>query len=83
MLEVGDGQRKVQHVLHHTRANREYAERSIAMQKGRAYVTGLILTIIGGTGLACIEVDSDLLFWIYAIVFSIGFTLCIAGYKDE
>ena len=52
------------------------------MQKGRAYVTGLLLTIIGGTGLACIEVDSDLLFWTYAILFSIGFGLCLVGYEE-
>ena len=51
------------------------------MQKGRTYVIGWLLTIIGGTGLACIEVDSDLLFWIYAIIFSIGLGLCLIGYE--
>lgn len=51
------------------------------MQKGRAFVTGWFLTIIGGTGLACIEVDSDLLFWIYAIIFSVGVGLCLMGYE--
>ena len=51
------------------------------MQKGRAYVTGWLLTIIGGTGLASIEVDSDLLFWTFAILFSVGIGFCLAGYE--
>ena len=50
-------------------------------QKSKPYVTGLFLTIVGGTGLACIEIESDLLFWIYAIVFSIGIALCLVGYE--
>ena len=51
------------------------------MQKGRTYVIGWLLTIIGGTGLAGIEIDSDFLFWTYAIIFSIGLGLCLAGYE--
>lgn len=53
------------------------------MQKGRTYVIGWLLTIIGGTGLACIEVESDLLFWTYAVIFSVGIGLCLMGYKHE
>ena len=51
------------------------------MQKGRVYVTGLFLTILGGCGIANISVDSDLLFWIFAITFSIGMGCCFAGYQ--
>ena len=50
-------------------------------QTSKLYVIGWILTLIGGVGLAGIEVDSDLLFWIYAIVFSTGLGLCLAGYE--
>ena len=50
-------------------------------QTSKIYVLGWILTIIGGTGLAGINVDSDLLFWIYTIIFSTGIGLCIAGYE--
>lgn len=50
-------------------------------QTNRLYVAGWFLTIIGGTGLAGIEIESNLLFWVYAITFSIGFGLCIAGYE--
>jgi len=50
-------------------------------QTNKLYVVGWFLTIIGGTGLACIEVDSDILFWTYAITFSIGLGLCLAGYE--
>ena len=50
-------------------------------QTNKLYVLGWILTIIGGTGLAGINVDSDLLFWIYAIIFSTGIGLCLAGYE--
>lgn len=51
------------------------------MQKGRTYVTGCALTFIGGAGLAGIEIDSNLLFWIYAIFFSVGIGLCLIGYE--
>ena len=50
-------------------------------QKGKRYAIGFLLTLIGGAGLAGIEIDSDLFFWIYAIVFSTGIGLCIAGYE--
>lgn len=50
-------------------------------QTNKLYVLGWFLTIIGGTGLAGIEIDSDLLFWVYAITFSIGLGLCLAGYE--
>lgn len=49
-------------------------------QTSKLYVLGLILTIIGGTGLAGINVNSDLLFWIYTIMFSVGFGCCLTGY---
>lgn len=52
------------------------------MQKGRAYLTGVILAIIGGTGLVGIQMDSDVLFWIYAVTFSIGIGFCLAGYEE-
>jgi hypothetical protein len=52
------------------------------MQKGRKYVWGWFLTLIGGLGLCGIEMESDLLFWTYAIIFSIGIGLCLAGYEE-
>ena len=48
-------------------------------QTSKLYVLGWILTIIGGMGLAGINVD--LLFWIYTIVFSAGIGLCLTGYE--
>lgn len=51
------------------------------MQKGRVYVMGLMLTILGGCGIANISVDSDILFWTFAIIFSIGVGCCCAGYE--
>lgn len=53
------------------------------MQKGRKYVWGWFLTLIGGLGLCEIKIDSDLLFWTYAVIFSIGIGLCLAGYEHE
>lgn len=50
-------------------------------QTNKLYVAGWFLTIIGGTGLAGIEMDSHVWFWIYAITFSIGIGLCLAGYE--
>lgn len=51
-------------------------------QSSKRYVWGLFLTIIGGTGIAGIEIDSDVLFWIYAVILSVGIALCIAGYEE-
>ena len=48
-------------------------------QTNKLYVIGWLLTIIGGSGLAGIEIDSYVFFWIYAITFSIGIGLCLAG----
>ena len=50
-------------------------------QSSKQYVTGVLLTLIGGAGLAGIEMDSHFFFWIFAITFSIGIGLCIAGYE--
>lgn len=51
------------------------------MQKGRKYVWGWLMTVVGGLGLCDIDMDSNLLFWIYAIIFSIGIGLCLVGYE--
>ena len=50
-------------------------------QRNKLYVWGVFLTIIGGAGLAGIEMDSHIFFWIYAITFSAGIGLCLAGYE--
>ena len=50
-------------------------------QKSKPYLWGVLLTMIGGAGLAGIEIDSDVLFWTYAIIFSIGIALCLVGYE--
>lgn len=51
------------------------------MQKGRAYFTGAILTLVGGTGLAEIQMTSHGCFWLCAITFSVGLAMCIWSYK--
>ena len=51
------------------------------MQKGRLYVAGVACTFVGGCGLAGISIDSDVVFWIFAVMFSIGIGLCLAGYE--
>jgi len=50
-------------------------------QTGKKYVAGVILTFIGGAGLAGIEMDSHIFFWIYAVMFAVGVGLCFAGYE--
>lgn len=51
------------------------------MQKGRAYLIGVMFTILGGCGLVDISIDNDLAFWLFAAMFSLGIALCFAGYK--
>lgn len=50
-------------------------------QTNKLYAFGVLLAIIGGVGLAGIEMDSHVLFWVYAITFSVGVGLCFAGYE--
>ena len=44
----------------------------------KVYAAGILLVIIGGAGL--VDATSDIGFAIYAILFSVGFSLCLAGY---
>ena len=44
----------------------------------KLYLTGVLLLIIGGAGIS--DATSNIGFMIYAILFSIGFGLCLAGY---
>ena len=50
-------------------------------QTNKLYLAGVLLTFLGGAGLAGIEMDSYIFFWIYAIMFSTGIGLCLAGYE--
>lgn len=50
-------------------------------QSNKLYVLGTFLILVGGAGLAGIEVDSHFFFWLYAITFSVGIGLCLAGYE--
>jgi hypothetical protein len=54
------------------------------MQKGRMYGIGVLLTIIGATGLEGITMTDHGCFWLCAVLFSVGFVMCCASYrKDE
>lgn len=44
----------------------------------KLYATGVLLVIIGGAGIS--DATSDIGFWIYAILFGLGFGFCLAGY---
>lgn len=51
------------------------------MQKGRAYIIGVICILLGGSGLAEISTSDHGCFWFCAILFSVGIGLCLAGYE--
>lgn len=51
------------------------------MQKGSKYALGVLMVLLGGSGLAEISTSNHGCFWLCAIVFSVGIGLCLAGYK--
>lgn len=53
------------------------------MQKGRMFAIGVLFVTLGGSGLAEIATSNQGLFWACAIIFSIGFGLCLAGYGRD
>ena len=38
---------------------------------------GVFLVIMGGAGLAQIQMDANGCFWLYAVIFSIGVGMCL------
>lgn len=51
------------------------------MQKGSKYALGVLMVLLGGSGLAEISTSNHGCFWLCAIVFSVGIGLCLAGYE--
>lgn len=53
------------------------------MNKGKTYGIGVLLTIIGGVGLASEHMISGLMFGIWTVMFSIGFGMVLWSYRHE
>jgi hypothetical protein len=51
--------------------------------KGSKQVIGAILTTFGGAGLAEISTSNHGCFWLCAVMFSVGFAICLMGYCHE
>lgn len=51
------------------------------MQKGSKFGLGVLMVLLGGSGLAEISTSNHGCFWFCAIVFSAGLGLCLAGYE--
>lgn len=47
----------------------------------RIYGIGCLLVLVGGAGLAQIQMDSVGCFWLCAVVFSLGVAMCIGSYS--
>lgn len=50
---------------------------------GKQYGIGVLLTLLGGSGLAEIEVTNHGCFWLCTIAFAVGLALCITSYIKE
>ena len=48
--------------------------------KSKTYGIGVLLTLLGGSGLAEISTSNHGCFWLCASMFAVGFSLCIAEY---
>ena len=46
----------------------------------KVYGVGLLLLIIGAVGLAGINPQNDVCFWVCSVLFSVGFGCCLVGY---
>lgn len=53
------------------------------MSKGSKQVIGAILTLFGGSGLAEISTSNHGCFWLCAVMFAVGFGMCLKGYIHE
>ena len=53
------------------------------MTKGSKQVIGAVLTIFGGAGLAEISTSNHGCFWLCAVMFAVGFAMCLMGYRHE
>ena len=49
----------------------------------KTYALGVLLTLLGGSGLAEISTSNHGCFALCVTMFSIGFSLCIAGYVND
>ena len=71
-----------ENVLHHGCADFITNERSKGM-KGSKQVIGAVLTTFGGAGLAEISTSNHGCFWLCAVMFAVGFAMCLMGYRHE
>ena len=53
------------------------------MNKKKVYGIGVLLTLVGGSGLAQIQMDADGCFWLFAVLFSVGLAICIGSFENE
>jgi len=49
-------------------------------KSNKTYAMGVLLTLLGGSGLAEISTSNHGCFWLCAAMFSLGFACCIVGY---
>lgn len=75
--------RDTENVLHHGRADFITNERGQGMSKGSKQVIGAILILFGGSGLAEISTSNHGCFWLCAVMFAVGFGMCLKGYIHE
>ena len=53
------------------------------MKGSNKQVIGAILTTFGGAGLAEISTSNHGCFWLCAVMFAVGFAICLMGYIHE
>ena len=53
------------------------------MNKGSKQALGVFLVIFGGAGLAEISTSNHGCFWVCAVMFAVGFAMCLTGWKHE
>ena len=47
------------------------------------YAIGVVLTLLGGAGLAEVVTSNHGHFWICAVIFAVGYAICLAEYLGE
>lgn len=75
--------RDTENVLHYGRTDFITNERGQGMTKGSKQVIGAVLTVFGGAGLAEISTSNHGCFWLCAVMFAVGFGMCLKGYIHE
>lgn len=51
--------------------------------KGKIHGIGILMVLFGGAGLAEISTSNHGCFWFCAVLFAVGFALCLAGYVND